>query len=67
MAVWILKEERHYKDGRTETHYHKGFPLGIMHEVVLKPEEARQYKTKRDAEKYRKEYGMAKWEAIKIA
>lgn len=65
--AWVLKIDKHYLDGTTATHYHKGFPLGIMHENVLRPEEAQQFKTKKDAVQYRKDRGMAMYEPVKLA
>jgi len=65
--AWVLKCDRHYTNGQTATFYHKGFPLGIMHECVGKPEEAKQYRTKKDALADRRAYGMVGWEPVKIA
>lgn len=65
--AWVLKSERQYKDGTSAVLYHKGFPLGIMHECCGNPETAQQFKAKKDAMQYRKEHGMNKFEAVKTA
>ena len=63
--AWVLKTERHYMDGTSAIAYHKGFPLGIMHELTTHPEEARKFNAKKDADAYRKEHGMSRFEIVK--
>lgn len=65
--AWVLKNERHYTDGTSATLYHKGFPFGSIHECVVKSEDAKQYKTKKEALEDRNAHGMRNWEAVKIA
>ena len=65
--AWVLKSERHYTNGTSETLYHKGFPFGIIHECTAESEGAKQYKTKKEALADRNAHGMRNWEAVKIA
>lgn len=65
--AWVLRTERHYLDGKTAVFYHKGFPFGIMNESTLSTEDARQFRTKKEAMEYRKEYGMRQYEPLKVS
>ena len=57
--AYVLKSDRHYKDGKTATLYHKGFNW-FLHECCEK-EEATQYRTKREAKEVLKQLDKS-WE-----
>lgn len=65
--AWVLKSERHYTNGTTAVLYHQRIALGMFHECGGTPEEAKQYKTKKDAIADRDALGLGRaWEAIRV-
>lgn len=66
--VWVLACERHYTDGTTTKLYHKGITMGLFHDCVGKPSEAKQYKTKKEALADRRIIGLnSKWIPERVA
>ena len=63
----VLKSERQYTNGTTAVLYHQRIALGMFHECGGTPEEAKQYKTKKDAIADRDALGLGRaWEAIRV-
>jgi hypothetical protein len=66
--AWVLRSERHYTNGTTAVLYHQRIALGMFHECGGTPEEAKQYKTKKDAMVDRNAIGLNKsWQPVKIS
>ena len=65
MMFWVLGLDRHYLNGTDEVHYFIKH-WGIFVEVCGKPHEARRFKTRKEADQFRKEYGLGGYTARKV-
>lgn len=54
-VAYVVKSDRHYTNGKSAVLYHKRF--SFLHECTVKPKEALQFKTKKEAEQCAEELG----------
>ena len=66
MNNWVLASERHYLNGTNAVLYFVKY-CTIFNEVCGSPEKAKHFRTRKEAEQFRREYGLFKFKAVRGA